>query len=229
MDGIGLAAALIELNVGPTGLAGPFPSKEFDKLYKLESFSCSNNKRTGTLPDLKCSLRLMSLQIASNRLLGPLFGYHSLVRIKIFDLSGNSLMATVPKNFLGGVWEVASPLFVNLIDNDLVRPVPSLLQRFLSLLLRLERNKFEIAVCVCIFDDGGSGKVVTACKPCQWAKYWAPWAAWTRRQKRQQRRQWQGRLRPNMQDRVMTGPLPSLHPLLLSPKALKSRKRIGRR
>jgi Leucine-rich repeat (LRR) protein len=139
LDGLGNCPSLIDVDVRFNNLRGPLPS-ELSQLVNLESFTCSQNSLSGTVPELEELRKLKILRMGNNAFTGtmPSFSVHpTLVSL---DLSDNGLMGPLPKDLLKAVAE-SSEIFLDLSDNRLTGTVPGDLSRFAQMTVLLRDNR----------------------------------------------------------------------------------------
>lgn len=141
LDGIGAGHSLVDIDVRFNNLKGSLPM-ELANLANLETFTCSHNALSGSIPELSALRKLKTLRMGSNGFIGelPSFANHpSLVNI---DLSDNGLGGSVPEDLLAAVPE-SQELFLDLSGNRITGIVPGELSRFAQMTILLRDNRIS--------------------------------------------------------------------------------------
>ena len=158
LRGIGEARSLVDIDIRFNQLTGTLP-KEIERLEKLETFTCSENRFTGTVPEWTALRKLNTLRMSNNMFTGTLPSFSGHPEMASLDLSENKLNGTIPKNLL----ETASPdesVFLDLSENMLTGTIPGELARFTDLTLFLRNNRIEaIDPDLCSLEDWNEGDV----------------------------------------------------------------------
>jgi LRR receptor-like serine/threonine-protein kinase FLS2 len=132
-------------------LSGQIPT-ELGRLTRLLSLDLSENKFAGTLPtelDLMTHLAIFSIHQTSGGLVGPLPAFDAYPKLKELNLESNSFEGQIPDNFLAGIEDKTEFITVTLGFNQLTGSIPTTLDEFSVLNLRLEGN--QITRCVNTF------------------------------------------------------------------------------
>lgn len=158
LDGIENIKSLTELDVRFNKLT-TLP-QELAQLTKLESFSCSDNEITGTIPSWLEDLKnLRKLRMGSNHLSGPLLPFSKSSQLMSIDLSYNMITGTIPNALLKSSSKVAE-VYIDLSNNELSGTVPSSLSRFSDLTLYLRNNRLtQVAPDLCTMESWNGGDV----------------------------------------------------------------------
>ena len=122
LEGIGGARSLVDVDVRFNQLAGKIP-KEIENLVNLQSFTCSENKFTGTIPELSGLRKLNTLRMTNNMLTGTLPAFPDHPEMNTLDLSENRLAGSIPHNFLETA-NAEQTFFLDLSENRLTGIVP---------------------------------------------------------------------------------------------------------
>jgi Leucine-rich repeat (LRR) protein len=141
LQGIGSAPSLVDVDVRFNDLGGPLPS-EIRNLHNLQSFSCSNNRFTGSIPSFSTNRQLVTLRLGGNLFAGGLPSFSTNRDIIALDVSGNQLTGTIPATLLQAA-DKTDAIFIDLSSNQLTGTVPGELASFDDLTLYLRDNKLE--------------------------------------------------------------------------------------
>ena len=143
-------------------LSGRIPS-ELGRLTNVELVDLSENAFTGELPNemaLMTSLRELHLHQTNGTLTGKLPAFDTFPNLVDLLLDSNYFSGSIPTNFLAGVTDKTQPISIGLSHNAIEGTVPSELQDFSNLTIRLEGNKIsDIAPELCSKSDWMNGDV----------------------------------------------------------------------
>lgn len=148
LDGVGKATALESLDVRFNNIQGTLTT-ELQELKKLVSFSSSNNKLSGTIPNFSKNRKLNTLRLENNMLTGTLPTFASNTELTALDLSGNLLTGSISSNFLVSS-DPSTKITVDVSKNKLSGSVPGELARFDKVTIYLRDNELtgiESALC----------------------------------------------------------------------------------
>jgi Leucine-rich repeat (LRR) protein len=158
LEGIGAAHSLIDVDVRFNQLTGTIP-KEIENLVNLQSFTCSENKFTGTVPEFAALRKLNTLRMSNNRLTGTLPSFSGHPEMKSLDVSENGLVGSIRHDFFETA-DAQQSVFLDLSENMLTGTVPGELSRFTDITLYLRDNKIEgIDPDLCALEDWNGGDV----------------------------------------------------------------------
>ena len=148
LDGVGKATALTGLDVRFNNIQGTLTT-ELQELKELVSFSSSNNKLSGAIPNFSKNRKLSTLRLENNMLTGTLPTFASNTELIALDLSGNLLTGTISSNFLVSS-DPSSKITVDVSKNKLIGTVPGELAKFDMVAIYLRDNQLtgiESALC----------------------------------------------------------------------------------
>ncbi|KAI2508081.1 hypothetical protein MHU86_6373 [Fragilaria crotonensis] len=160
---IGALNKLKTLFIYNNDLTGSLPS-ELGLLTDLTSLELSENSFSGELPthlDGMTSLKVLHIQQSKDPALsGNLPAFTNYPNLQQLNLDNNAFTGSIPKKFLQGIQDKSKPVFVSLAHNQLDGTVPSELDDFTELDIRLEGNKISgIATELCDNSEWMNGKV----------------------------------------------------------------------
>ena len=141
LEGIGYAPALVDIDVRFNDLDGTLPS-EIRNLHDLQSFSCSNNRLSGAVPEFSTNRNLVTLRLGNNRFTGTAPAFETHRDMTSLDLSDNLLTGSIPISLLAAA-DTTDAIFIDLSSNQLTGTVPGELARFDDLTLYLRDNKLS--------------------------------------------------------------------------------------
>lgn len=141
LEGIGHAPSLVDVDIRFNNLSGNLPS-EIRNMHDLQSFSCSNNRLTGSIPSFSTNRGLVTLRLGGNLFTGALPSFSTLRDVTSLDVSGNRLTGTIPTTLLQAA-DKTDAIFIDLSSNQLTGTVPGELASFDDLTLYLRDNKLE--------------------------------------------------------------------------------------
>jgi len=142
LDGIGNGLSLVDVDVRFNNLKGTLPS-ELSKLVELESFTCSQNSFTGTVPSLSRLRKLKTLRMGNNDFSGAIPSFLEHPVLVTLDLSDNQLDGSIPDDLLGDMVKSEEAVFLDLSGNQLTGTVPGKLSRFAQMTLLLRDNRIS--------------------------------------------------------------------------------------
>jgi Leucine-rich repeat (LRR) protein len=137
IDGIGMAASLIDVDIRFNSLSGTIPT-ELTYLRNLQSFSAGHNKFSGPVPAFSNNKKLKLLRLDNNQLTGTLSDFSEHTMLQSLDLSENQIVGRVP----GSLLKFLQPdvkLFIDLSSNQLTGTLPGEITKYhsdLSIFLR---------------------------------------------------------------------------------------------
>ena len=154
-------------------LGGKVPS-ELGRLVELKYLELSGNQFTGPLPsalDGMISVERFHLHQTAGGLTGNLPAFDKFPRLKELTLDNNKFSGPMPLNFLQGITSKSDHLFVSIAHNKLTGNIPTKLQNFDSVDIRLEGNQISgIPEVLCVGHDewmngqvGKVGKIGNSC------------------------------------------------------------------
>jgi len=123
-------------------LTGILPS-ELGRLTNVRLVDLAENAFSGELPTemaAMTSLHKLHVHQANGTLKGKLPAFDTFPNLVELLLDSNSFSGSIPTNFLAGVDDKTQPIFIDLSNNALVGIIPSDLEDFTNLTLRLEGN-----------------------------------------------------------------------------------------
>jgi hypothetical protein len=158
LDGIGNASALTDIDIRFNQLRGSLPT-ELSKLRYLETFSCSNNMLSGTLPSFSSNSKLATIRLGNNIFSGSLPSFYLQRNLTSIDVSGNLLAGEIPNNLLQAVG-TSQRVFLDLSSNSLTGTVPAELSRFSNMTILLKDNQIDsISPALCAQTEWNDGDV----------------------------------------------------------------------
>ena len=120
-------------------LRGSLPA-ELDDLTKLTSLNLSENRLSGTIPDVRDLTELTSLNLGDNQLSGTIPDVRDLTELTSLNLGDNQLSGTIP----GWLGSLTSLTTLNLRDNRLTGTIPEELGNLTQLdILYLDDNQLS--------------------------------------------------------------------------------------
>jgi Leucine-rich repeat (LRR) protein len=136
---------LEEFYVFGNRIEGSIPSAAIAPLTNIREFIMANNFLTGKIPDVfnnLPALEQLSLfgQLSDSLLTGTLPNFLGAPTMWYFDISGNDLTGTIPKDFMKNSKWHDSDVTVYLSNNELTGAVPTELNAFTSLDLSIIGN-----------------------------------------------------------------------------------------
>ena len=156
--GVGLASALVELDVRFNNFNGPL-SDEIALLTNLETFFCGDSKLTGTLPSFNTNRKLTSIRLGGNGFVGRLPSFSTHPKLKTVDVSDNQLSGEIPDDFLAAA-DKSKPILLDLSDNNLSGGLPSSLLSFPTVTIYARDNNIEsIHPDLCEMENWNEGDV----------------------------------------------------------------------
>jgi Leucine-rich repeat (LRR) protein len=141
LDGIGSGQSLIDVDVRFNNLKGTLPA-ELSQLANLESFTCSENDFTGTVPEFKKLRNLRTLRMGNNDFSGTVPSFAENPALLTVDLSDNRLEGPVPENMFSAV-PASGEIYLDLSNNHLTGTVPGDLSRFAQMTILLRDNRIS--------------------------------------------------------------------------------------
>jgi Leucine-rich repeat (LRR) protein len=156
LNGIGRARSLIDVDVRFNRLTGPIPS-EIGDLVNLESFTCSENEFSGSIPNLTALRKLNTLRMSNNKFTGSVHSFAGNPQLKELDLSKNRLTGSIPIELLQTA-NLEQSVFLDLSENLITGTVPGELSRFTDLTIYLRDNRIggiDPALCTLELWNGG--------------------------------------------------------------------------
>jgi Leucine-rich repeat (LRR) protein len=158
LEGASRATSLVDFDVRFNQLQGKLPS-DLNSLRRLQSFSCGDNRLTGTVPEFNGNPDLNALRLGNNRFTGTLPSFAGHTEMKSLDISNNMLEGSIPSVFLL-MADTEASIFLDLSTNRLTGRIPSELSRFDDLTLYLRDNRIEgIDPSLCTKEDWNGGDV----------------------------------------------------------------------
>merc|ERR1712238_247078 len=142
---IGQLSNLQRITLTRNSLSGELPS-QFGQLKALKELEISNNKWIGTLPSSWMGMTALEALFLDNAeektsgITGSLIAFATMPNLRELRLSNNQLTGTIPSNFMSGIVETNSLIYVHLDHNHLIGTVPSSLATFSKINIDLAGN-----------------------------------------------------------------------------------------
>ena len=141
LEGIGYAPALVDVDVRFNNLGGTLPPG-IRNLHELQTFACSNNRLTGTIPPFSTNRGLIELRLGNNLFTGEMPSFATHRDITSLDVSDNQLSGPIPPTLLQSA-DPTNQIMIDLSSNQLTGTVPGELARFNDLTMYLRNNRLE--------------------------------------------------------------------------------------